>query len=59
MTQTDVNNAFYFILPSVSTQLLLREGVEVPDDLLHYLMCHRDFRSWLWVFLGLFFSADA
>ena len=45
----------YFILPCVSTQLLLREGVEVPDDLLHYLMCHRNFRSLLWVFLGLFF----
>ena len=46
MAQTDVNNAFYrifappgmseyFILPSVSTQLLLQEGVEVPDHLRH------------------------
>ena len=46
MAQTDVNTAFYrilaprgmseyFILPSVSTQLLLREGVKVPDHLRH------------------------
>ena len=46
MAQTDVNNAFhrilappgmseYFIFPSVSTQLLLREGVDVPDHLLN------------------------
>ena len=46
MAQTDVNTAFYrilaprgmseyFILPSVSTQLLLREGVYVPDHLRH------------------------
>ena len=46
MAQTDVNTAFfrilaptgmseYFILPRVSTQLLLREGVDVPDHLLH------------------------
>ena len=46
MAQTDVNNAFfrilarpgmsdYFILPSVSTRLLLQEGVEVPDHWLH------------------------
>ena len=46
MAQTDVNNAFYrilappgmseyFIFPSVSTQLLLREGVDVPDHFLH------------------------
>ena len=27
--------------------------MEVPDDLLHL---HRNFRSWLWVFLGLFIS---
>ena len=44
MAQTDVNTAFYrilapsgmseyFILPSVSTELLLREGVKVPDHL--------------------------
>ena len=46
MAQTDVNTAFYrilapngmsefFILPNVSTQLLLHEGVEVPDHLRH------------------------
>ena len=46
MAQTDVNAAFYrilaptgmseyFILPNVSTQLLLREGVKVPDHLRH------------------------
>ena len=50
MAQTDGNNAFchilappgmsaYFILPSVSTQLLLQEGVEVPDHLLHLTRC--------------------
>ena len=46
MAQTDVNNAFYrnlappgmseyFISPRVSIQLLLQEGVEVPDNWLH------------------------
>ena len=46
LAQTDVNTALYrilaptgmsdyFILPSVSTQLFLREGVKVPDHLLH------------------------
>ena len=46
MAQTDVNTAFYrilapngmsdfFNLPSVPTQLLLREGVKVPDLLQH------------------------
>ena len=46
MAQKDVNTAFfrilaptgmseYFILPRVSTQLLLREGVKVPDELRH------------------------
>ena len=46
MAQTYVSTAFYrilarrgmsdfFILPSVSTQLLLREGVKVPDHLRH------------------------
>ena len=46
MAHTDVNTAFhrilalsgmseYFILPSVSTQLLLREGDKVPDHLRH------------------------
>ena len=46
MAQTDVNTAFYrilapngmsefFILPSVPTQLLQREGVKVRDHLLH------------------------
>ena len=46
MAQTDVNTAFYrtlaptgmseyFILPMVSTHLLLREGVKVPDHLRH------------------------
>ena len=44
MAQTDVNTAFCrilaplgmsenFILPGVSTQLLLREGVNVPEHL--------------------------
>ena len=48
MAHTNVNNAFHrilappgmsecFILPSVSTQLLLREGVDGPDHLLHLL----------------------
>ena len=46
MAQTVMNTAFYhilapsrmsehFILPSVSTQLLLREGVEAPGHLQH------------------------
>ena len=46
LTESDVNNVShrilatpgmfeYFILPSVSTQLLLREGGDVPDHLLH------------------------
>ena len=46
MAQTDVNTAFYristfngmgenFILPGVSTQLLLQEGVDVPEHLRH------------------------
>ena len=46
MAQTDLNTAFYrtlapsrmsefFILPSVPTQLPLREGVDVPDHLQH------------------------
>ena len=46
MAQTSVNTAFcrilappgmseYFMLPSVSTQILLREGVNVPDHLRH------------------------
>ena len=48
MAQTVVTSAFCrilappgmsecFILPSVSTQLLLREGVDVPDHLLHFV----------------------
>ena len=46
MAQTDVNTAFhrilaptemseYFILSKVCTQLLLREGVRVPDHVRH------------------------
>ena len=58
MAQTDVNNAFfrilarpgmsdYFILPSVSTQLLLQEGQIICCIC---LMCLHNFRSWLWFF---------
>ena len=73
MAHTDVNNAFcrilallgmseYFILPSVSTQLLLREGVDVPDHLLHLsdvssLFLSEDsgqLRSVSWLFCGRF-----
>ena len=66
LAQTVVNNAFfrilappgmseYFILPSVSTQLLLREGVDVPDHLLHVFDVSPQLHL-LWVFLGLFIS---
>ena len=71
MAQTDVNNAFfrilappgmseYFILPSVSTQLLLREGVDVPDHLLHLSDVSPQLQVLaMGVFLGFLFSADA
>ena len=66
MAQTDVNNAFYrilappgmsenFILPSMSTQLLLWEGVDVPEHLLRLPDVSPQLQVWLWV---LFLSED-
>ena len=46
----------YFILPSVSTQVLLREGVDVPDHLLHLSDVSPQLQVLAMFFLGLSIS---
>ena len=67
MAQTNVHTSLYpilapvgmseyFILPSVSTQMLLREGVNVPDHLRHLPDVSPKLQVFAMVFLGLFVS---